>query len=233
MRASGGRARSPYHESPIIAPRRSPLITNDTTVTAAHLYPDRSLPGYSGARAGGGSLPRRRLAHRDPPAPEARRPQAAGRGAGPAGVTGSPGTGRLGPDGHALRRSDVTARRPVLSLAGRRLGLRLAGRRPGVRLAIAGHGRPGCAGLAEVLADQLALLGHELIEVLVQVLLADCFRGQVQVPELLELARPHAFLRLGALIARRPRPRRRPGPGGRPACGAGRPAGGHQRLERP
>ena len=45
------------------------------------------------------------------------------------------------------------------------------------------HGR-----LLEVIADELALLGQQLIEVLVDVGLADGLRGQVQVLDLLELA---------------------------------------------
>ena len=44
-------------------------------------------------------------------------------------------------------------------------------------------------GPLEVLADQLALLGQELVEVLVDVLFADRFRGQVEVLDLLKLAR--------------------------------------------
>jgi hypothetical protein len=86
-------------------------------------------------------------------------------------------------------------------------------------------------GLPEVIADQLALLGQELVEVLVYVLLADRFGGQVQILELLEFARPGPFGRLRTLAADRVRrPLRRFGPGlfGR----AGRPAGGQQRLER-
>src|SRR5262245_20342582 len=56
------------------------------------------------------------------------------------------------------------------------------------RLIIRG-GRPSRARLPEVLADEVALLGQELVEVLVDVRLADRLGGQVQVLDLLELAR--------------------------------------------
>src|ERR1700730_6159060 len=59
--------------------------------------------------------------------------------------------------------------------------------RSGLRLAaVSGLGR---GGLLEVLADQLALLGHKLVEVLIDVPFADRFRGQVEILDLLELAR--------------------------------------------
>jgi len=48
---------------------------------------------------------------------------------------------------------------------------------------------PGCVGLLEVITDQLAVLGQELVEVLVDVPFADRFRGQVEVLDLLKPAR--------------------------------------------
>jgi hypothetical protein len=54
-----------------------------------------------------------------------------------------------------------------------------------IRSGLGGGGR----GL-EVLADQLALLGQKLVEVLVDVLLADRFRGQVKLSDLLKVAGP-------------------------------------------
>src|SRR5512140_3480603 len=49
-------------------------------------------------------------------------------------------------------------------------------------------GRPSRPRLPEVVADELALLGQQLVEVLVDVRLADRLGGQVQVLDLLELA---------------------------------------------
>ena len=95
-----------------------------------------------------------------------------------------------------------------------------------------GHAWLGSGRLPEVVADQLALLGQELVEVLVHVLLANRFRGQVQILELLELARP-SLLRYLLRVA--------PGPTRRPLLRLGgwlladctsRRTGGQQRLER-
>jgi len=57
-------------------------------------------------------------------------------------------------------------------------------------------------GLLEVLTDQLAVLGQELIEMLVDVLLADGFRGQVEVLDLLKSARALASRILIAVVTR-------------------------------
>src|SRR4029077_12953931 len=70
-----------------------------------------------------------------------------------------------------------------------------------------GHTRLGRGRLPEVVTDQLALLGQELVEVLVHVLLANRFRGQVQILELLELARPGLLRCLPTVV---PGPIRRP-----------------------
>ena len=64
-----------------------------------------------------------------------------------------------------------------------------------------GLGRLGRRGLLEVHADQVALLGQQLIEVLVDIVLADRFRGQVQVLDLLELARPRVLGVVEVLLA--------------------------------
>jgi hypothetical protein len=95
-----------------------------------------------------------------------------------------------------------------------------------------GHAWLGRGRLPKVVADQLALLGQELVEVLVHVLLADRFRGQVQILELLELARPGL---LRCLLRVAPSPTRRPllRLGGRLlADRTSRRTGGQQRLER-
>ena len=74
--------------------------------------------------------------------------------------------------------------------------------------------------LPEVLADELALLGQQMVEMLVDVRLADRLRGQVQVLDLLELA--GASVR-HVLIPSASGPRRHPAPdraGRRPASAA-------------
>jgi hypothetical protein len=95
-----------------------------------------------------------------------------------------------------------------------------------------GHAWLGGGRLLEVVTDQLALLGQELVEVLVHVLLADRFRGQVQILELLELAGPGLLRCLMAVV---------PGPAWRTLLRLGgrlladrtsRRTGGQQRLER-
>jgi len=99
-------------------------------------------------------------------------------------------------------------------------------------IAGSGHAWLGRGRLPEVVADQLALLGQELVEVLVHVLLANRFRGQVQILELLELARPgplRCLLRVAPGLTRRPLLRL----GGRLlADRTRRRTGGQQRLER-
>src|ERR1700750_519933 len=79
-----------------------------------------------------------------------------------------------------------------------RLGLVRAPGLPGRR---APRRRPGRAGLPEVVADELALLGQQLVEVLVDVRVADRLRGQVQILDLLELTRA-VVRRLRGRVAR-------------------------------
>jgi hypothetical protein len=91
-------------------------------------------------------------------------------------------------------------------------------------------------GLFEILADQLALLGQQLVEVLIDVLLADGFRREVEVLDLLKPACLGVRGLLMPVVACGIR-RRVPSPaarrsGGRLSSGGRRVAGGDQRLER-
>src|SRR5205814_6494040 len=97
--------------------------------------------------------------------------------------TGSPCAGLVGGDGDALGRGRRATRAVWV--------VRLSSGR-----------RPGRAGLPEVIADELALLRQQLVEVLVDVRLADRLRGQVQILDLLELARA-VVRRLRGRVARR------------------------------